>query len=210
MDAQPPQDNGSSQQPDKDQPAQPARSPDDATMRDSQPAHSTLPNEPEEDPLPDEILNASADDIMARTRLIDNDLKVMRSETMRLNHERNKMKEQIKDNTDKIKNNKMLPYLVGNVVEASRAPLFSLVGLVGGGGFLARGSETSWTGWDGRCGVVEEFGVSGLGEIPEGVGEKEAGGSWREGSGQSRFFDCDRDVAAPRPRGGRPLAREGE
>lgn len=42
---------------------------------------------------------------------------------MRLNHERNKMKEQIKDNTDKIKNNKMLPYLVGNVVEVSRARL---------------------------------------------------------------------------------------
>lgn len=41
----------------------------------------------------------------------------MRSETMRLNHERSKMREQIKDNTDKIKNNKMLPYLVGNVVE---------------------------------------------------------------------------------------------
>merc|ERR1711939_1023424 len=70
-----------------------------------------------EEPLPEEILNASAEDIIARTRLIDNDLKVMRSETMRLNHERSKMREQIKDNTDKIKNNKMLPYLVGNVVE---------------------------------------------------------------------------------------------
>ncbi|GJN94611.1 hypothetical protein Rhopal_007694-T1 [Rhodotorula paludigena] len=92
----------------------------DATMADSDsaPAHQPAqPQEPQEDPLPDEILNASAEDIMARTRLIDNDLKVMRSETMRLNHERSKMKEQIKDNTDKIKNNKMLPYLVGNVVE---------------------------------------------------------------------------------------------
>jgi hypothetical protein len=34
------------------------------------------PAVPEEEPLPDDILNASADDIMARTRLIDNDLKV--------------------------------------------------------------------------------------------------------------------------------------
>lgn len=76
MDAQPPHDDGSSQQPDKDQPAQPARANDDATMSDSQPAHSSQPNEPEEEPLPDEILNAGADDIMARTRLIDNDLKV--------------------------------------------------------------------------------------------------------------------------------------
>lgn len=36
---------------------------------------------------------------------------------MRLNHEKSKMLEQIKDNTEKIKNNKQLPYLVGNVVE---------------------------------------------------------------------------------------------
>lgn len=46
-------------------------------------------------------------------------LQVMRSESMRLNHERSKMMEQIKDNTEKIKNNKQLPYLVGNVVEVS-------------------------------------------------------------------------------------------
>lgn len=44
-------------------------------------------------------------------------IQVMRSESMRLNHERSKMMEQIKDNTEKIKNNKQLPYLVGNVVE---------------------------------------------------------------------------------------------
>ena len=34
------------------------------------------PQQPQEEPLPDEILNASAEDIVARTRLIDNDLKV--------------------------------------------------------------------------------------------------------------------------------------
>mgnify|MGYP006969720774 FL=1 len=93
-------------------------------------AADEAPKEPEEAPLPDEILNATAEDIMARTRLIDNDLKVMRSETMRLNHERSKMREQIKDNTDKIKNNKMLPYLVGNVVEVrSRPSLLSALAL---------------------------------------------------------------------------------
>ncbi|KAK4053364.1 26S proteasome regulatory subunit 6A [Microbotryomycetes sp. JL221] len=91
------------------------------TVSDSTASTSTAaaptPAEPVEDPLPDEILNASPEDIMTRVRLIDNDLKVMRSESMRLNHERSKMLEQIKDNTDKIKNNKQLPYLVGNVVE---------------------------------------------------------------------------------------------
>ena len=32
------------------------------------------------------------------------------------------MNEQIKDNTDKIKNNKQLPYLVANVLEVSTRP----------------------------------------------------------------------------------------
>lgn len=34
---------------------------------------------PEEEPLPDDILNASPEDIMTRVRLIDNDLKVSSS-----------------------------------------------------------------------------------------------------------------------------------
>ena len=42
---------------------------------------------------------------------------VMKSETMRLQHEQNVMKEKIRDNGEKIKQNKVLPYLVGNVVE---------------------------------------------------------------------------------------------
>jgi 26S proteasome regulatory subunit T5 len=41
----------------------------------------------------------------------------MRSEQIRLNHEENNMKEKIKDNTTKIKDNKQLPYLVAKVVE---------------------------------------------------------------------------------------------
>ena len=41
----------------------------------------------------------------------------MRSETLRLQHEQSMMKEKIRDNGEKIKQNKVLPYLVGNVVE---------------------------------------------------------------------------------------------
>lgn len=41
----------------------------------------------------------------------------MRSETQRLTHEQSTMREKIKENGDKIKQNKVLPYLVGNVVE---------------------------------------------------------------------------------------------
>ena len=43
----------------------------------------------------------------------------MRSETTRLQHEQNVMKEKIRDNGEKIKQNKVLPYLVGNIVEVS-------------------------------------------------------------------------------------------
>ena len=45
----------------------------------------------------------------------------MRSETFRLQHEQSVMKEKIRDNGEKVKQNKVLPYLVGNVVEAGSA-----------------------------------------------------------------------------------------
>lgn len=44
---------------------------------------------------------------------------VIRSETLRLQHEQNVMKEKIRDNGEKIKQNKVLPYLVSNVVEVN-------------------------------------------------------------------------------------------
>ncbi|KNZ44559.1 uncharacterized protein VP01_903g6 [Puccinia sorghi] len=70
--------------------------------------------EPELDP---EILKASPEEIMTRTRLLDNEIKIMRSENLTLSHEATMMLDKIKDNTDKIKNNKQLPFLVANVVE---------------------------------------------------------------------------------------------
>lgn len=42
---------------------------------------------------------------------------MMKQEQLRLMHEQNTMMEQVADNTQKIKQNKVLPYLVGNVVE---------------------------------------------------------------------------------------------
>lgn len=71
----------------------------------------------EENVIDQEILNSSTSDIINRTKLLDNDIKVMRSESQRLNHEKTVMLERIKDNQEKINNNKQLPYLVGNVVE---------------------------------------------------------------------------------------------
>lgn len=67
--------------------------------------------------IPDEILAMSTEDIQTRNRLIEGDIRVMKSEMMRLQHEVTTMKERLQDNLEKIKLNKQLPYLVSNVVE---------------------------------------------------------------------------------------------
>ncbi|KAF8476694.1 26S proteasome subunit P45 [Russula ochroleuca] len=80
----------------------------------------TTPDQPPEetwDDIPEEIMDLDTEDILTRIRLIDNDIKVMRSEQLRLGHEQSVMKEKIRDNGEKIKQNKVLPYLVANVVE---------------------------------------------------------------------------------------------
>eukprot|EP00741_Cyanophora_paradoxa_P007720 tig00001187_g7469.t1 len=70
-----------------------------------------------DDELGAEIMGLSAEDIIVRTRLLENEIKVYKNENLRLTHEQKAMKEKIKENNDKIKLNKQLPYLVGNVVE---------------------------------------------------------------------------------------------
>jgi 26S proteasome regulatory subunit T5 len=90
--------------------------------------------------LDEEILSLSTRDIVARRRLLENDTRIMKSEFQRLTHEKQTMNEKIKDNLEKIENNRyglynflawdhvygrrfnstshrQLPYLVGNVVE---------------------------------------------------------------------------------------------
>jgi len=69
------------------------------------------------DMVGDEILRSSVEDIQVRTRLLENEIKVMKNDNFRLQHEQKAMKEKIKENNEKIKVNKQLPYLVGNVVE---------------------------------------------------------------------------------------------
>ncbi|KZT18433.1 26S proteasome subunit P45 [Neolentinus lepideus HHB14362 ss-1] len=80
----------------------------------------TTPDAPAEEDwsdIPEDVMALSTDEILTRIRLIENDVKVMRSETLRLQHEQTVMQEKIRDNGEKIKQNKVLPYLVGNVVE---------------------------------------------------------------------------------------------
>ncbi|GMM54167.1 proteasome regulatory particle base subunit [Maudiozyma humilis] len=74
----------------------------------------TLPGDEEID---QEILSLSTQELQTRTKLLDNEIRIFRSELQRLSHENNVMLEKIRDNKEKIKNNKQLPYLVANVVE---------------------------------------------------------------------------------------------
>ncbi|BDA41724.1 g371 [Coccomyxa elongata] len=69
------------------------------------------------DALPSEFESMTADDILRRTRLLDNEIRVLKDESTRLSLEQSGLKEKIKENKDKIKLNNQLPYLVGNVVE---------------------------------------------------------------------------------------------
>merc|ERR1712121_50513 len=70
-----------------------------------------------EESLGEEVLRMGNDEIVSRTRLLDNEIKIMKSEVMRISHELQAQKEKIKENTEKIKVNKTLPYLVSNVIE---------------------------------------------------------------------------------------------
>lgn len=81
----------------------------DAEMKDAEPE--------EDDVLNEEILSLSTDEINIRKKLLDNDSRIMKSEFQRLSHEKATMGEKIKENNEKIENNRQLPYLVGNVVE---------------------------------------------------------------------------------------------
>lgn len=92
-------------------------------MSSTEPSSSTAapaasrPERPSSPQIPQDVLDAPTDEILTRSRLLDNDIKVMRSEHMRLSHEQTTMRDRIKENAEKIRQNKILPFLVGNVVE---------------------------------------------------------------------------------------------
>lgn len=64
-----------------------------------------------------DLQNSSVGDITQRIRLLENDIRVMKSETQRLQHEQNTITEKTKENKEKIKLNRQLPHLVANVAE---------------------------------------------------------------------------------------------
>jgi 26S proteasome regulatory subunit T5 len=73
--------------------------------------------QPQEEPLPEEFLSMTAEQVSARVRLLENEIRVLKDESTRLNLDAGGLKERVKENREKIKLNNQLPYLVGNIVE---------------------------------------------------------------------------------------------
>lgn len=60
----------------------------------------------EEEMLDEDILNSSTADIITRRRMLENEMRIMKSEFQRLTHEQSTMREKVKDNQEKIENNR--------------------------------------------------------------------------------------------------------
>jgi len=89
-----------------------------ATSSSENPAADTS-SPPDEDEiiLDEETSNMFTSEIRQRIHLLDNEIRIMRSDVQRIDHESRGQKERIRENMEKVKLNKQLPYLVGNVVE---------------------------------------------------------------------------------------------
>jgi len=64
-----------------------------------------------------EVADLSNDDINQRIRMIEGNMRAMKVESQRLNHETARINGGIKESNMKIKQNKQLPWLVSNIVE---------------------------------------------------------------------------------------------
>ncbi|GKB00846.1 26S proteasome regulatory subunit 6A [Tanacetum coccineum] len=65
----------------------------------------------------DDLASMTIEDIKRQSHLLDNEIRLFKEELQRTNLELDSFKDKIKENPEKIKLNKLLPYLVGNIVE---------------------------------------------------------------------------------------------
>ncbi|EJW72866.1 hypothetical protein WUBG_16231 [Wuchereria bancrofti] len=59
--------------------------------------------EVEDEPLDEDILRMSADDLKSRTHLVENEIRIMRSEIQRISHAIDTLTSHVKENTERIK-----------------------------------------------------------------------------------------------------------
>jgi len=110
-------DNGGSDEPQKpdDAAASSSAAPAVASGSDEEAKEEEL--DPETQAMLDETSTMSTAELRQRIHLIDNEIRVMKSDIQRIQHESRAQRERIRENVEKVKLNKQLPYLVGNVVE---------------------------------------------------------------------------------------------
>jgi hypothetical protein len=65
----------------------------------------------------DETRHMTESELRQRIHLLNNDIRVMKSDVQRITHESRGQRERIRENQEKVKVNKQLPYLVANIVE---------------------------------------------------------------------------------------------
>ncbi|OMP03293.1 hypothetical protein COLO4_10524 [Corchorus olitorius] len=65
----------------------------------------------------EQLAAMSTEDVVRASRILETEIRAQKEEMQRLNLELDSYKEKIKENQEKIKLNKQLPYLVGNIVE---------------------------------------------------------------------------------------------
>ncbi|KAL4682340.1 hypothetical protein H8959_001895 [Pygathrix nigripes] len=78
---------------------------------------ATVWDEAEQDGIGEEVLKMSTGEIISRTQILDSEIKIMKSEVLRVTHELQAMKDKIKENSEKIRVNKTLLYLVCNIIK---------------------------------------------------------------------------------------------
>ena len=82
---------------------------------DNEAAAAAAPEAP--DVEDDETRHMTVGELRQRIHLINNDVRIMKSDVQRITHESRGQRDRIRDNQEKVKLNKQLPYLVANVVE---------------------------------------------------------------------------------------------
>jgi hypothetical protein len=65
----------------------------------------------------DETRHMTIGELRQRIHLLNNDIRIMKSDVQRISHETVAHRERIRENQEKVKVNKQLPYLVANVIE---------------------------------------------------------------------------------------------
>jgi molecular chaperone GrpE (heat shock protein) len=65
----------------------------------------------------EETRHMTVSELRQRIHLLSNDIRVMKSDVQRITHESRGQRDRIRENQEKVKLNKQLPYLVANVVE---------------------------------------------------------------------------------------------